>query len=157
MTAPGFAAAGFNTITGLLAVHLAGFAALTGLLLAFLILRVTEPAAARHLLDAALAAMAATLATGWALAFAEQGPPAQWSWTLNAMQALGIAMAVLLLVARYGALFLLDDRPAPRDSLTGHGAHSGPDPASRRLTRLVAMSLALGAVTLVIAVAGRYG
>lgn len=143
-------AASFQVITVLLITHLAGFAAWSGLLLAFLIQRVSDSRTAGRLLSACLVAMVVTLVAGWTLAFVEQGPPGHWSWAVNSMQALGIVMSVILLVARFGALILLqeaEDRREPEIS----------DAAARRLTRLVAMNLALAAVTLAIATIGRYG
>lgn len=141
---------GVLAITALLVVHIAAFAALSGLLLAFLILRVRTATVAAHLLHPALIAMIVTLAAGWSLAFAEGGEPGNWSWAVNAMQALGIAMAVILLVARFGALMLIEDAEARTDS-------DASETASRRLQRLVAMALLLSIIALAIAVAGRYG
>jgi putative copper export protein len=142
---------GFTATSVLLAVHLGGFALWSGSLLGLL---VSGPgpgsAAIRRQLDVAVLVMVVTLASGWTLAVAEQGSPEHWNWTANAMQALGIVMAVVLMVARFGALFLLDE------------AETGSDPeaqasAYRRIARLVAADLAISGVILAVAVAGRYG
>lgn len=143
-------AAGYDAITALLAVHLAGFAAWSGLLLAFLLQRVADPRTAEGLLRSCLFAAIVTLASGWSLALAEQGAPANWSWAVNSMQALGIVMAVILLVARFGALMLLREAADRRDA-------EAKAAASRRLTRLVGADLLLAGVALAIAVTGRYG
>ena len=141
----------FTTIRVLLAVHLGSFAMSSGLLLG-LLLGGPEPGAVaiRRQLDAAVPFMAVTLATGWALAFAEQGAPEHWNWTVNAMQALGIVMAAVLMVARFGALFLLEETESGPDV-------EAKDVAYRRLARLFAAGLTISGVILAIAVAGRYG
>lgn len=137
-------------ITALLAIHIAGFAAWSGMLLAFLVLRVQDATRAGQLLQAALIAVIVTLAAGWGLAFAEHGSPDNWPWAVNAMQALGIAMTALLLVARFGALMLFEDAESRNDP-------EGIETAARRLQRLVAMNVLLCVITLAIAVTGRYG
>ncbi|ABQ29275.1 MULTISPECIES: hypothetical protein [Acidiphilium] len=142
---------GFTTISVLLAVHLGGFAMWSGLLLGLLLAGPGPGAVAiRRQLDAAVPFMAVTLATGWALAFAEQGPPEHWNWTVNAMQALGIVMAAVLLVARFGALFLWEETDSGPDEEAKAAAY-------RRLARLFAADLAISGVILAVAVAGRYG
>lgn len=143
-------AAAYDSITALLVVHLAGFAAWSGLLLAFLLQRVTDPRTAGGLLHPCLIAAIATLASGWGLALAEQGAPAHWSRAVGSMQALGIAMAAILLVARFGALMLLREAADQRDAAAAAAA-------ARRLTRLVAADLLLAGLALTIAVGGRYG
>lgn len=141
---------GFDKISALLFLHLAGFAAWSGLLLALLLQGAETADRAARLLRPCLIAMPFTLLSGWALALAEQGPPGAWSWAVNAMQSIGLVMAVILLVVWFGALMLLRDAEAARD----------PEPiaaATRRLTRLIAVDLLLAAIVLAISVAGRYG
>lgn len=130
----------------LLGVHIAGFAIWTGCLTGFLILGVT----ALRLLRACLIAMPVTLASGWLLAFRQFGMPGLWPWAVNAMQTAGLAMAVVLLIAVFGAMMLLGDAEAARD-------REAIASAARRLIRLAAIDLAFGVLTLGFAVAGYYG
>ncbi|MGC9269131.1 hypothetical protein [Acidiphilium sp.] len=133
-------------ISLLLAVHLAGFAGWTGCLGGFLLLGTV----ATPLLRACLFAMPITLASGWALGFLQFGQPGAWPWAVNAMQTAGIAMAVVLLIAWFGARLLLRDGEASGDAAVI-------DAATRRLTRLIAVDLLLGGMSLGFAVLGRFG
>lgn len=132
----------------LLGLHLAGYAGWTGLLLAAL-LGEDDAGARGRVLRLTLAAMAITLLSGWALAYVELGAPANWPWTIEAMQTAGLAMGAILLVAVFGALPLLRG--------AGSLNHDEIVIARRRLTRLMAIDLALGVLSLAFSVAGRYG
>lgn len=136
----------FDVISGLLALHLAGFAVWIGFLAGFLVLG----ARAVALLRWCLIAMPISLASGWALAFVQYGGPGGWPWAINAMQTAGLAMAVVLLVAWFGGLLLVRDADAARDA-------EAQDQAMRRLTRLAGIDLVLGGLILGFAVLGRYG
>lgn len=142
MSEPGLAA-----ISALRLAHIGGFAAWSGLLLALLVAGHRDGAAWRRQFSATIPAMALTLASGWGLAFAELGPPRDWSWTVDAMQSLGIVMAVLTLVLRFGLLPLHDESMAKNDAevlTTGIG----------RINRLIAANLLLAFIILVISVTG---
>lgn len=130
----------------LLGLHLAGFATWSGFMAGYLLLGRD----AMKLLQASVWAMPVTLLAGWALAFERFGTPAAWPWAVNAMQTTGLAMAVLLLVARFGAATLLCDAEAARDGEAMEGAE-------RRLTRLIAACVALAALSLGFGVMGRFG
>ncbi|MHB1303258.1 MAG: hypothetical protein ACYCZB_07260 [Acidiphilium sp.] len=132
----------------LLGLHLAGYASWTGLLLAGL-LGEDDAGARARVLRLALAAMAITLLSGWALAYAELGTPANWPWAIEAVQTTGLGMGAILLVAVFGALPLLRETDSTDDDEIVI--------ARRRLTRLMAIDLALGVLSLGFSVAGRYG
>lgn len=103
-----------------------------------------------RLLRACVVVMPMTLLSGWALAFVQFGAPGSWFWAVNAMQTAGLAMAVVLLVAVFGALMLLRDAEATRDP-------EAVATATRRLTRLVGVDIGLAVLILGFALAGRYG
>ncbi|MEE3501245.1 hypothetical protein [Acidiphilium acidophilum] len=136
----------YDLMTGLLAVHLAGFAAWSGFLAGVLLLG----PGGLQLLRWSLIAMPISLASGWALAVVQYGGPEDWPWAVNAMQTAGLAMAVVLLVTWFGGVLLVRDSEASRDA-------DAREQAMRRLNRLVAIDLLLAVMNLGFAVIGRYG
>ncbi len=92
--------------------------------------------------------MVLTLASGWGLAFAELGPPRNWGWTVNAMESLGIVMAVVTLVLRFGLLPLLEEAITLNDAEATTTGRS-------RINRLIAANLILASIILVISVTGQ--
>ncbi|HEX7390474.1 MAG TPA: hypothetical protein VF286_10200 [Acidiphilium sp.] len=140
-------------ISTLLAIHLAGSSLWIGLLAGLLLLPRDEggfAARSSRLLRAAALAMPVTLASGWALAFLANGPPALWPRAVDAMQAAGIVMAVAILLAVFGVAPMLREAEISRDrDITRN--------ETRRLVRLIAIDLLLGLVILGFAVIGRYG
>ncbi|MCF3946758.1 hypothetical protein AiwAL_01235 [Acidiphilium sp. AL] len=143
----------FIGISTLLAIHLAGAALWIGLLAGILLLPRNEAgfgARAERLLRGGVLAMPVTLASGWALAFLADGSPGLWPWAVDAMQAAGIAMGVVLLIAAFGEPVLLRAAEVSRD-------RDRETTETRRLVRLIAIDLLLGFVIIGFAVIGRYG
>jgi uncharacterized membrane protein len=137
-----------TVISGLAAMHLGGFAAWNGLLLALLVAGCRDAVLCRRQFSVMIPAMVLTLTSGWGLAFAELGPPRNWSWTVNAMQSLGIVMAVVTLVLRFGLLPLLEE------AITANDAEATTTGWSR-INRLIAANLILASIILVISVTGQ--
>lgn len=101
------------------------------------------------LLRLGLPAMVVSLASGWGLAFHLYGRPLLWPGAVTAMQAAGVAMAVVLILLATGPFALSAQDNAVGETTTPTQA--------RRLLRLVAIDLVFGIVALVIGVIGPFG
>ncbi len=144
-------------IAALLALHLAGMTFWLGgmgfLLLAIRSASVTpgrldQMALQTRLLHPMVAmisyAMPLTLASGWVIAYLAYGRPMLWPWPLNAMQTTGLVMGGLVLLIRFGPFAMLRQAATSDDpaEMTAH---------AERIIRLVAISCALGCLTLIFA------